>query len=147
MLDRPRSRGRGRIHDRSNWGTIAVLRTVLIVEDDSDLRQMLRTALAFAGYRVIEASDGLSALQTIDRDPPDVVLLDLGLPIVTGAMVRQEIAAQAHTRNIPIVVITGEPGDHASLDVACVLRKPVNPDRVVAAVRRCMAAGAGPVIT
>ena len=104
---------------------------------------MLRTAFAFAGFRVIEASDGLAALQTIDRDPPDVVLLDLCLPIVTGAVVRQEIAAQAHTRNIPIVVITGEPGDHTALDVACVLKKPLNPDRVIAAVRRCMAEGAG----
>lgn len=120
-----------------------MVHTVLIVEDDSDLRQMLRTALAFAGYRVIEASDGLAALQTIDRDPPHLVLLDLGLPVMTGAVVRQEIAAQAHTRNIPIVVITGEPGDHAALDVACVLRKPVIPDRVVAAVRRCIAAGTG----
>ena len=40
---------------------------------------MLRTALALAGYRVIEASDGLSALQILDTNPPDVVLLDLGL--------------------------------------------------------------------
>jgi DNA-binding response OmpR family regulator len=124
-----------------------VVQTVLIVEDDSDLRQMLRTALAFADYRVIEASDGMAALQAIDRNPPDVVLLDLGLPVVTGAAVRQEIAAQAHTRHIPVVVITGEPGDHAALDVACILRKPVDPDRVVSVVRRCMAAGAGGIAT
>jgi DNA-binding response OmpR family regulator len=120
--------------------------TVLIVDDDSDLRQMLRTAFAFAGFRVIEANDGLAALQAIDRNPPDVVLLDLGLPIISGATVCQEIAAQAHTRNIPIVVITGAPGDHATLDVACVLRKPLEPDRVVATVRRCLAEGKGTTI-
>ena len=118
-----------------------MVHTVLIVEDDAELRHMLRTAFTFAGFRVTEASNGLAALQSIDRDPPDVVVLDLGLPLVTGAVVRQEIAAHAHTRNIPIVVITGEPGDHAALDVACVLRKPLDPERVIAAVRRCMASG------
>jgi CheY-like chemotaxis protein len=141
MLDRARLPARDGIDDGANCASIVVVHTVLIVEDDADLRQMLRAALAFAAYRVIEASDGLAALQMIDSDPPDLVLLDLGLPVLSGAIVRQEIAAQAHTRNIPIVVITGEPGDHAELDVACVLRKPVLPDRVVAAVRRCMAAG------
>jgi CheY-like chemotaxis protein len=117
--------------------------TVLIVEDDVDLRRMFRTALALDGFSIREAGDGLDALRILDADrPPDLVLLDLGLPLVSGYVVRQEIAAHAHTRNIPIVVVTGSAADHDRLDVACVLQKPVSPDRLVNTVRSCLASGA-----
>jgi DNA-binding response OmpR family regulator len=119
----------------------SAVQTVLVVEDDEGLRGLLRRALILAGFDVIEAGDGLHALQVLDRHPPAVILLDLGLPIVSGEFVRQEIADHAHTRDIPIVVITGRPGDHQELDVACVLKKPVDPDNVVAIVQRCLAEG------
>lgn len=112
---------------------------VLIVEDDSDLRLVYRVALVFAGFDVLEAADGLDALQQIDRHPLDAVILDLGLPAIDGRAVRGELAAQAHTRHIPVIVVTGRPGDHSDLDVPCVLTKPVAPDRLVAEVRRCLA--------
>jgi DNA-binding response OmpR family regulator len=116
---------------------------ILIVEDDADLRLMYRTALAMAGFDVQEAGDGLDGLRIIDRDPPDAMILDLGLPRIDGAAVRSEIAAQAHTRHIPVIVVTGLPGDHTALNVPCVLRKPVSPDEVVNAVRDCLAARGG----
>lgn len=112
--------------------------TVLIVEDDHDLRRLYRTALAIAGYTVREASDALDALRQIDGDPPDLVVLDIGLPMLSGVVVQQELAAQVFTRNIPIVVVTGS--DETITEVACVLRKPVTPDRLVDEVRRCLAA-------
>jgi two-component system sensor histidine kinase/response regulator len=112
--------------------------TILIVEDDEDLRRLLRTALALAGYDVIEAGDGLEALQRIEEAPPHLVVLDLMLPGFSGVMVREELAAQALTRHIPVVVITGShvPAD---LDVDCVLRKPTTVEEVIATVRRCLA--------
>ena len=115
--------------------------TILVVEDDEDLRRLYRTALTLAGYDVFEAGDGLEALQRIDHSPPDLVVLDLLLPRLNGIAVRQEIAAQAVTRQIPIVVITGsgmEPGD---MKVACFLRKPISPDRLVETVRSCLKSG------
>lgn len=118
---------------------------ILIVEDDADLRQLYRVALAFAGYDVQEAGDGLEALRRLDSRPPDLVVLDLMLPAVSGHVVRTEIAAGATTRHIPVVVVTGAAGDHGQLDVPCLLRKPVSPDRLVEAVRKCLAAGAPPV--
>jgi DNA-binding response OmpR family regulator len=121
--------------------TIFIVQTVLIVEDDVELRRMYRTALAFAGFDVKEAGNGLDALRFIDRDPPDLVVLDLGLPVMSGYLVREDIAAQAHTRNIPVVVVTGLPGDHQGLDVACVLRKPVTPEQLVMTVRSCIKSG------
>jgi chemosensory pili system protein ChpA (sensor histidine kinase/response regulator) len=116
--------------------------SVLIVEDDADLRSMYRVALVLAGYQVRVAIDGLDALRQIDSDPPDLVVLDLGLPIITGHVVREQIAASAVTRHISILVVTGTPEKAAGLDVACVLTKPVSPDRLVEAARSCLAAGA-----
>jgi DNA-binding response OmpR family regulator len=116
--------------------------TILIVEDDEDLRHLFRTALALAGYDVIEAGDGLEALRWIDHSPPDLVILDLLLPRISGLVVQQEIAAQAVTRQIPIVVVTGSTMAADGLDVACFLRKPISPDQLIAAVRSCLTAGA-----
>lgn len=118
---------------------------ILIVEDDEQLRQLYRTTLSLAGFDVRQAGDGLHALREIDRDPPDLIVLDLGLPNVSGFGVQQEIAAHAHTRDIPVVVVTGSTLDLKHLDVPCVLRKPIAPDDLVAAVRRCVASG-GPGI-
>jgi DNA-binding response OmpR family regulator len=112
--------------------------TILIVEDDSNARALFRAALMLAGYTVVTASDGFEALQYIDADPPSLVVVDLGLPRVSGRDVVREVAANASTARIPIVVVTGEPEhlDHA--DLACVLRKPFDPDDLVATVRTCL---------
>jgi PleD family two-component response regulator len=56
---------------------------VLVVDDDAGIRTVLADALRAAGYRVSLASDGFVALNLVRRDPPDVVLLDLGLPCLT----------------------------------------------------------------
>ena len=119
------------------------MHTVLVVEDDGDLRRMFRTALALAGFDVIEAGNGLDALRVLDANPPHAVILDLGLPVMSGEAVRQEIAAHAHTRHVPVIVVTGQPGAHDTLDAACILRKPVSPDRLVHVVKNCIAAGGG----
>ena len=116
-------------------------KTILVVEDDPHLRSFYRTALTLEGYVVREAGDGLHALHQIDRHPPDLVVLDLDLPNISGVSVRQEIAAHAHTREIPVVVVTGSTRDLAALDVACVLRKPVTLDRLVQSVRSCLTSG------
>lgn len=100
---------------------------------------MICHALTLAQYDVQEAGDGLNALRLLDTDPPDAVILDLTLPIISGHTVRAEIAAHAHTRDISVIIITGTPGDHEVLSVACVLRKPFEVDQLVRTVRRCLA--------
>ncbi len=103
---------------------------------------MYRTALAFGGYEVIEADDGVTALRLLDQLTPDIVILDLMLPTMSGLVVQQEIAAHANTRDIPVVIVTGSDMSLDHLDVPCILRKPVSPDRLVDAVRSCLASGA-----
>lgn len=112
--------------------------TVLIVEDDADTRSLYRAALLMAGFSVLEASEGLTALRIVDQSPPDLVVLDLGLPAISGEIVQQEMQAQEHTQNIPIVVVTGSASNLDHLDVECVLRKPASPEHVVAVVRSCL---------
>lgn len=116
--------------------------TVLIVDDDDNLRRLYRHILSMEGFDVQEARGGFEALRRLDSAPPDIVVLDLALPGVDGFMVRHELAAHAHTRSIPIVVVTGSTGNLDYLDVACVLKKPVSPDDLVRVVRKCLASGA-----
>ena len=115
---------------------------ILVVEDDADLRRMYRTALTLAGFVVHDVSIGIDALRYIDEDPPDLIILDLMLPDINGMVVRQEIAAHAHTQRIPIVIVTGATLDLSSADVSCVLRKPVAPDELVRVVHSCLHTGA-----
>jgi CheY-like chemotaxis protein len=114
---------------------------VLIVEDDPDWRRLLRSALTVAGYDVQEARGGFEALRRLDSAPPDLVVLDLGLPGIDGYAVRDELAGQVHTREIPVVIVTASNDDLAPLTVNCVLRKPVTPSAVVDAVAKCLGSG------
>ena len=117
-------------------------RDILIVEDDLLLSRLFRTAWTVAGYSVRHAADGLTALRMIDADPPALIVLDLVLPRVSGLSVQQEVAAHAHTRDIPVVIVTGSSIELGHLSVPCVLRKPVSPDELVEAVKKCLAGGA-----
>jgi len=119
--------------------------TVLIVEDDPDTRRMYRAALSLAAFDVVEAQDGLSALHILDQRRADIVILDLMLPTVDGLSVQQEIAAHAGTRDIPILIVTGSTLPLDDVKVPCIMRKPVSPDELVAAVRRCLASGTSSV--
>jgi DNA-binding response OmpR family regulator len=74
--------------------------TVLIVEDDRQLRHLVRNTLSLAGYDVLEARGGFEALRLVDSVQPDLVILDLALPGIDGYTVRHELAARAQTRHI-----------------------------------------------
>ena len=114
-------------------------KTLLVVEDDTDLRRMFSTALELAGFTVRQAPNGYEAIHSVDRHPPDLIVLDLLLPGFGGLSVQKEIAERAVTRHIPIVIVTGSHRDLEHLAVACVLRKPVDPDELVATVKKCLA--------
>lgn len=115
--------------------------TILVVDDDAELRRMFKSALALAGYDVREASDGTHALRAIDEERPDLIVLDLLLPILGGLAVQQEIASHAYS--IPIVIVTGSSMSLEPVHVPCILRKPVSPDDLVRAARECLSVGRG----
>ena len=113
---------------------------VLVVEDEADLRTIFRFALAAAGFDVSEAADGYEALRLIDSNPPDLIVLDLMLPLIDGFDVQRDVAAHGYIRKIPIVVVTGSNFEASQLaDVTCVLRKPVPAAQLVTVVRNLVA--------
>jgi CheY-like chemotaxis protein len=112
--------------------------TILVVEDSVDLRHLFVTVLSRQGFQVLEARDGFEALSILAAQTPDLVMLDLGLPVISGREVRELVAANAGTRNIPVVVVTGDDDALTDLKGDCVLRKPVMPDQLVSTVRRCL---------
>lgn len=115
-------------------------RRILIIEDDHDLRHLYSSWLALAGFDVETAADGITALQHVEVNPPDLLVLDLGLPLLRGEHVANELAARAHTRDIAVVVVTGEVTPVAPAAAACVLAKPITSGQLVQTVQRCLSA-------
>jgi DNA-binding response OmpR family regulator len=86
---------------------------VLLVEDEEALRKVLRDILVRDGYTVLEAGDGVRALDEIDRGAPDVVLLDLNIPKLDGFGVLTHLRSRPQTADIPVIVLTAH-GDEES---------------------------------
>ena len=86
---------------------------VLLVEDEEPLRRILRELLERDGYEVIEATDGVHALDQVDRTAPDVVVLDLNLPRLDGFGVLAHLRARPATAGLPVIVLTAK-GDEDS---------------------------------
>jgi CheY-like chemotaxis protein len=114
-------------------------KNILVVEDDAALRGLFIMALREAGFEVREAPNGYEAIHSVNHHRPDLIVLDLLLPGFGGLGVQKEIADRAATKHIPIVIVTGSTRELDHLSVACVLRKPVDPDELVETVRRCLA--------
>jgi type II secretory ATPase GspE/PulE/Tfp pilus assembly ATPase PilB-like protein/CheY-like chemotaxis protein len=81
---------------------------VLLVEDEEQLRRVMKDLLQREGYRVAEARDGIQALDEIDRFAPDVIILDLNLPGLDGYGVLAQLRSRPATREIPVMVLTAK---------------------------------------
>ena len=82
--------------------------SVLLVDDEDDLRRVMRDLLEREGFTVQEARDGVQALDQVDRHAPDIILLDLNLPGLDGYSVLSQLRSRPITRDIPIVVLTAK---------------------------------------
>ncbi len=81
-------------------------RTVLIVEDSDDARYFMRLALEQLDYIVVEAENGAAALEVAERERPDIILMDLSLPIMDGLAATEKIRSSDQLKGIPIVAVT-----------------------------------------
>jgi CheY-like chemotaxis protein/Tfp pilus assembly ATPase PilU len=81
---------------------------VLLVEDEEQLRRVMKDLLQREGYQVAEARDGVQALDEVDRFAPDVIILDLNLPGLDGYGVLQQLRSRPATREIPVMVLTAK---------------------------------------
>lgn len=84
--------------------------TVLVVDDHAPLRTLCRLNLEPAGFRVVEAADGDEALAAVSADRPDVILLDIMMPRLSGWKVASALLADESTDEIPIIFITARAG-------------------------------------
>ncbi|MEZ0064913.1 two-component system response regulator MprA [Streptacidiphilus sp. MAP12-20] len=111
---------------------------VLVVDDEPALRDALESSLAFEGYEVITASDGLEALDTVAEQQPDLVLLDIMMPRMDGLTAVRRLRARGET--VPVLMLTARDavGDRVTgLDVGAddYLAKPFELDELLARVR------------
>lgn len=114
---------------------------VLLIEDSSNFRAMISSALRRTGYDVIIADTGGMGIAKAAKEIPDVILLDLSLPDMSGVEVAASLKANPHTRPIPVVICTGcvdeEPKREALRQGALeVLSKPISPADVNKALRK-----------
>ena len=108
--------------------------TILIVDDESNMRFLLRMILEGEGYEVVEAPHGAAALERATESPPDVVVTDLMMPVMTGRELIERLRADPETASIPIVVVSANPT--AVLDaVDAVIGKPFDPAALLEATR------------
>ena len=83
--------------------------TVLVVDDERDVRSLLADTLTDAGYGAIEAPNGRGALETVDRERPDVVLLDVMMPMMDGMEVLGKLRQNPETEKLPVILLTAYP--------------------------------------
>ncbi|HJT69138.1 MAG TPA: response regulator [Terriglobales bacterium] len=83
------------------------MKTILLVEDSRMVRTLLEKDLTRAGYRVISAGDGELGLQCARQNHPDLILLDMLLPKLTGLDVLRELKINGTTRSVPVIALTG----------------------------------------
>lgn len=112
-------------------------RQILIVEDDADLRESVAQTLAGEGYDVATARNGREALELIARTRPDLILLDLMMPVMSGWEFRERQLRHPELASIPVVVMTATPSlEAAAIDAVDLLLKPVRLNDLLATVVR-----------
>jgi len=113
--------------------------TILLADDDAQMRRLVRTVLEREGFRVLEAVDGLDTLEAIDANAIDLILLDHDMPRLTGIGVLEELRARVTTASLPVIMLTARTDDTETqaleLGAQDYLTKPVQPRSLVARVR------------
>jgi CheY-like chemotaxis protein len=105
----------------------SIIKRVLVVEDEPVVRSLVEASLESESCTVVSVTDGPSALSAALAEPPDLILLDLGLPGMAGGEVAQRLRAEASTASVPICYLTGRDPEDLGLPADGVIRKPFTP--------------------
>ncbi|MDT7952166.1 MAG: response regulator [Acetobacteraceae bacterium] len=118
--------------------------TILTIDDSRSMRDLLKLALSGAGYRVIQAEDGIHGLEVLETETPDVIVTDINMPRMDGFGLIEAVRANQNYRRLPILVLTTE-GDAAkkirarNAGATGWIVKPFNPVKLIDAIRRVAA--------
>jgi len=116
---------------------------VLVVDDFADNREMYCEYLSFCGYDVIEARNGAEALEEARSRMPDIIIMDLSLPVMDGWEATRRLKADQRTNAIPVVALTGhamQGHSKGAIEAGCdsFVAKPCLPDQLVAEIRKML---------
>ncbi len=114
--------------------------TILVVDDEPGLREIVRVNLEAEGYQVLEAATGQEALELVKRAQPDLLILDLMLPGMDGWEVLRRLEADPETAGVPVIILTARAGDEERLrgleeGAVQYIVKPFYPEDLVATVK------------
>ncbi len=117
--------------------------TIMTVDDSPSMRMLLKAALTDLGYKVLEAEDGIHALERLDGIEPDLLITDINMPRLDGFGLIEKVRAEDRHRNLPILVLTTESSDEKknrarSAGATGWIVKPFHPDKLAAAIRRVL---------
>jgi len=121
---------------------------ILVVEDQEDNRLILRDLLSTAGYELIEATNGQEGVELAQKERPDLILMDIHLPVMDGYEATRRIKADAALHAIPVIAVTSYAlsGDEAKARTAgCdgYVTKPFSPRQLLAKLREYLPSGDG----
>ena len=115
-------------------GKVCMSKKVLIVEDHEDIRRMMKILLELYGYDVLEAQDGIEAVENAKQFHPDLILMDLAMPVMDGITAAKAIKSDKEFGDVPILAVTGYGKEYAEKAIASgcdeVLQKPLNFSRL-----------------
>ena len=114
-------------------------KTVLVVEDEEDIRLLLRAVLESEGYEVVEATTGKEAVDTAIELVPRLILMDISLPLLDGLSATRQIKAQETLRDVPIIAVSAyHTARRRAVRAGCkdLIGKPVDIEELKTAVRR-----------
>jgi two-component system, OmpR family, alkaline phosphatase synthesis response regulator PhoP len=114
---------------------------ILAVDDERHIVRLVEVNLARAGYQVVTAFDGREALQKVEAEKPDLVVLDVMMPYMDGFEVLRNLKANPETAEIPVIMLTAKAQDADVFrgwqsGVDCYLTKPFNPMELLTFVKR-----------
>lgn len=119
---------------------------ILVVDDERDVVEFIEHALRMEQFDVVTAYDGLSALDAAEMEMPDLILLDIMMPMMSGYEVAQQLKANPQTQHIPIVCLTSAHTVDArtrsrQVGAVTIVMKPFTPAELVAQIRRHLPKG------
>lgn len=114
---------------------------ILAVDDERHIVRLVQVNLERAGYQVVTAYDGKEALEKVEDERPDMVVLDVMMPYMDGFEVLQQLRKNPSTRDLPVIMLTAKAQDADvfrgwQMNCDCYLTKPFNPMELISFVRR-----------
>jgi DNA-binding response OmpR family regulator len=136
--------GRSKAGDGGGWLAMSAQKTVLLVDDDNDIIESMRTVLEAKGYKVMVARDGNAGLTVAERENPDLIILDMMMPKKSGFLVLEKLKGRPGGL-IPTIMITGNEGSRhrayaEMLGVKDYIRKPFAMEKLVKSVETILEA-------